>query len=58
MTDIILTQDECQAMLNELAGRDPVMRLLLQKQAEAAARDAAAEKAERKPMRVAGSAAS
>lgn len=46
MTDIILTQDECQAVLNELAGRDPVMRLLMQKQAEAQARDAEAKRAD------------
>ena len=35
MSDITLSNDELQFMLNELANRDPVMRLLLMKQTEA-----------------------
>ncbi len=34
--DVTLSPDEVQFVLNELAVRDPVMRLLLQKQQQAA----------------------
>lgn len=49
---ITLTPDEYQALLNDLAMRDPVMRMLIQKQ-EQAQREADAGK----PMRVVGGAA-
>jgi hypothetical protein len=39
MSNVTLTDQECQMILNELATRDPVMRLLMQKQAEAQSAD-------------------
>jgi hypothetical protein len=39
MSDITLTSNEVQLILNEIAGRDPVLRLLMQKQAEAQSAD-------------------
>ena len=60
MTDnqpITLSPEEYQSMMTELAGRDPLMRFLIQKQEQAqrdqAQRDAEAER----PMRVVGGAA-
>lgn len=52
MSDVVLTPQEVQFILNELAGRDPVMRLLLEKQMQA-------QQAEAKEpqMRVVGDAA-
>jgi len=43
---IILTSEELQAILNELASRDPILRLLMQKQAEAVAKSKSSEPGE------------
>jgi len=39
--DVTLSPDEVQFFLNELAGRDPLMRMLLQKQQQAQTQQAA-----------------
>lgn len=49
--DVILTQQECQAILNDMAARDPIMRLLMEKMAQAQ------REGQDKPMRVVGGAA-
>lgn len=53
MSDIVLTPTEVQFLLNELAVRDPIMRLLLEKQARAAQPQPQGD-LDPRPMRVAG----